>query len=158
MKEKTNANTVILIVEDDEAMLEVLIDEFKREGFKTLSAKNGVEGLDTALEKHPDIILLDILMPEMDGLTMLTKLRDDKWGKDVPVILLTNYSDMDKISESVQLQSEPHWVWVALFMEQYSLPGHFFLMQSVPRALHSASVHWQPQSVSSSPHLTKYSQ
>jgi len=93
----------LLIVEDEEPMLNILSDEFKREGFAVSKAKEGQAGLDFALKEHPDIILLDILMPGMDGLEMLKKLRADEWGKKVPVILLTNYSDIEKISEAVQI-------------------------------------------------------
>lgn len=81
----------ILIVEDDRALLRALSDKFTREGFNVLGAKDGLEGLKTALESQPDLILLDILMPEMGGITMLEKLRkENMWGKRVPVILLTN--------------------------------------------------------------------
>jgi two-component system sensor histidine kinase/response regulator len=56
--------------------------------------------LETALEKHPDLILLDLMMPKMDGMSMLKKLREDAWGKKVPVIILTNMSSEQKLLEA----------------------------------------------------------
>ena len=92
----------VLIVEDEESMLKILNEEFKDAGFETHSARDGQEGLEMALEKHPDAILLDILMPRMDGLAMLKKLRENDWGKNAMVFLLTNLSDIEKISEGVK--------------------------------------------------------
>jgi DNA-binding response OmpR family regulator len=83
----------ILIVEDDASLLHGLVDKFTHEKFQVFSATNGVEGLASALTNHPEVILLDIIMPQIDGLTMLQKLRKTgEWGKSVPVIFLTNLS------------------------------------------------------------------
>lgn len=92
----------ILIVEDELELLEVLAQKFEMEKFEVTKAANGEIGLEQALQKHPDLILLDIIMPVMDGVTMLKRLRQDSWGKDVPVILLTNLSDESKIAEAMQ--------------------------------------------------------
>jgi len=91
----------ILIVEDEMAILNVLADKFTLEGFEVAMAKNGQEGLKIALENHPDLILLDIVMPIMDGMTMLGELRKDLWGKDVSVIFLTNLSDASRVLQSL---------------------------------------------------------
>jgi DNA-binding response OmpR family regulator len=83
--------TIILIVEDNRSLLSALVDKFRMENFNVLFATDGKEGLEMALKNEPDIILLDILMPKMDGMTMLEKLRQtNKMGKEVPVIFLTN--------------------------------------------------------------------
>ena len=94
---------VIEEVEDDTSLRKVLRDKFKLEGFNVLEARDGEEGLATALHEHPDLILLDIIMPKMDGITMMKKLRQqDEWGKNVPIILLTNLSANDeKINQAV---------------------------------------------------------
>lgn len=87
----TKTNKKILIVEDELSLRNALSDKLLREGFEIVEAKNGEEGLEVALREHPDLILIDIIMPVMDGMTMLKKLRDeDEWGKTVPVIILTN--------------------------------------------------------------------
>ena len=83
-------NKKVLVVEDDPSMLLVLSKTLAREGFDILKAVNGKEGLDVALKEHPDLIFLDVLMPVMDGMTTMKKLREDAWGKDVPIVLLTN--------------------------------------------------------------------
>ncbi len=91
----------VLIIEDDTSLREVLSEKFKKEQFNVIEAKNGQEGLDAALEKHPDIILLDIIMPVMDGITMLSRLRKDSWGKDASVIIITNLSDGKEVEEAL---------------------------------------------------------
>ena len=92
-------NTV-LIIEDEKALLTVLSDKFKREGFSVLGAHDGGEGLRLALKNQPQIIILDIVMPSMDGLFMLKKLRESKWGNTVPVLILSNLSDPEQINEA----------------------------------------------------------
>ncbi|MDO8505509.1 MAG: response regulator [bacterium] len=92
---------IVLIVEDEVALLYAFKEEFMSAGFEVFEAKNGKEGLDIAIGKHPDMILLDILMPVMDGLTMLKKLREDAWGKNAQVIILTNLNDVQKVSEAL---------------------------------------------------------
>ena len=93
----------ILIVEDERPILEPLVDKFTREGFEISVAHDGEEGLKSALEKHPDLIILDIVMPKMDGMTMLKKLReDDTWGRHARVILLTNLSVDDEMMHKIK--------------------------------------------------------
>lgn len=99
-------NKTLLIVEDDSSLLRALSDRFADEGFKIIQAKNGEEGLESALKNRPDLILLDIIMPKMDGITMMKKLREDSWGEQVPVIILTNLSIDDKILNDIS-QTEP---------------------------------------------------
>lgn len=92
----------ILIVEDEPEVLHVLSDMLKQNEFEVMEAKNGIEGLKVALNSKPDLILLDILMPVMDGLTMLKELKIDEAVKNIPVIILTNYSDTKKIAEAME--------------------------------------------------------
>ncbi|MEK7624880.1 MAG: response regulator [Patescibacteria group bacterium] len=94
----------VLIVEDEEALLKILASGLGENEFKVLTAKDGEEGLKVALEEKPDLILLDLLMPKMDGITMLKRLRDgdSEWGKKVKVIILTNLEDQDKLSAAVE--------------------------------------------------------
>ena len=97
-----NARNTILIVEDDLDLLEVLRKKFTMEKFEVLQAPDGKMGLEEAIRSQPDIILLDIIMPIMDGMTMLRKLREDAWGKTAAVILLTNLSDEGKVAEGMK--------------------------------------------------------
>jgi DNA-binding response OmpR family regulator len=91
----------VLIIEDEIALLSAIHDKLAKAGFNVLEARNGEEGLASALAKHPDLILLDIVMPRMDGLTMLGKLREDPWGKEAKIIILTNLSDSAKVAEAI---------------------------------------------------------
>lgn len=102
----------ILIVEDEEAMLDAISEALLNQEFATLMAKDGEEGLGIALREHPDLILLDILMPKMDGMVMLQKLRLDEWGKGVPVIILTNVDPSANSVINSVLQNEPAYYLV----------------------------------------------
>src|SRR3989344_2765072 len=97
----TDTKKTILIVEDEEPMQLVLKDILAFEGFDVFEAKNGEEGLEMALRVRPDLILLDILMPQMNGLVMLKKLCEDEWGKKAKVIILTNYDEKEKDAEAL---------------------------------------------------------
>ncbi len=94
-----NENHKILIIEDEALMAAALKKKLESEGFQSLWAKDGSEGLKIALDKHPSLILLDIVLPTMDGMTVLSKLREDSWGKNVPVIILSNLSRAATIEE-----------------------------------------------------------
>lgn len=83
---------VLLIVEDDEELLMALKTKFEGENFSVFIGRNGEEGLSLALKNHPNVILLDVLMPKVNGMQMLAKLREDSWGNSVPVIMLTSVS------------------------------------------------------------------
>ena len=89
----------ILVVEDDRVLRRVIIDNLKVEGFAVFEAEDGVQGLSVALAEHPDLMLLDVVMPRLDGISMLEKLREDAWGKTAQVIMLTNLSDTEKIAK-----------------------------------------------------------
>ncbi|OGF68951.1 hypothetical protein A3H65_00595 [Candidatus Giovannonibacteria bacterium RIFCSPLOWO2_02_FULL_45_14] len=80
----------LLIIEDEMPLLKIMMEEFSNSNIKVMGASNGKEGLKFALDKHPDLIVLDLLMPKMDGIAMLKKLREDEWGKNASVIILTN--------------------------------------------------------------------
>lgn len=92
----------ILVVEDEVLLRDALIYKFEEEGFTVTGAADGQAGLEEATQNHPDLILLDIIMPNMDGLTMLDRLRENAWGKTVQVIMLTNLSDMKSTSRAVE--------------------------------------------------------
>ena len=99
-------NKKILIVEDEAPLRNAVSDILTFEGFTVFQGKNGQEGLDVALREHPDLILLDLMMPVMDGLTMLEKLRQDHpWGETASVILLTNINDPEKVARATDAGS-----------------------------------------------------
>jgi DNA-binding response OmpR family regulator len=90
------AQKTILVVEDEKSLREAVADILRLKNFLPLEARDGKEGVEIALAKHPDLILLDLLMPVMDGMTALKKIRADAWGAHVPVIVLTNLSAKDE--------------------------------------------------------------
>lgn len=87
-------DNTILIVEDDQQLREALKIKLEKEGYKIMIAKNGAEGLNTCNQKHVDLILLDIVMPEMDGLEMLFQLKQGGLRTLPPVIILTNLQNV----------------------------------------------------------------
>ncbi len=95
----------ILIVEDELTLLRALASQFDKKDFIVIEAVDGQDGLEKALREHPDLILLDLVMPKMDGMSMLQKLREDSWGKDVKVIILTNLTDEEKVAEALKQES-----------------------------------------------------
>ncbi len=103
-----NKQKTILIVEDEAPQRKTLAEQFSDEGFLVLKAQNGQEGLEIALREQPDIILLDIVMPIMDGITVMKKLREkNTWGKNVPIILLTNLNSDDETRMKAITRDEP---------------------------------------------------
>jgi CheY-like chemotaxis protein len=91
----------ILIVEDDVILSDLYTNTFSFAGFETEAARNGIEGLEKAKQVHPDIIFLDIMMPKMNGLDMIDKLKEDESVKNIPVIILSNFSDEKLAKEAL---------------------------------------------------------
>ena len=87
--------TKIAIIEDDAAIAQMYRMKFEAEGYNVETAENGKLGLALAQEMNPDIILLDLMMPEMTGEEMLSKMRATDWGKDIKVIILTNMGEQE---------------------------------------------------------------
>ncbi len=83
----------ILVVDDERDLLDLIEYNLKKEGFKVLKAENGEEGISKAKEHKPDLILLDIMMPKMDGLEAVEIMRKDEDLKKTPIIFLTARSD-----------------------------------------------------------------
>ena len=73
-------NKTILIVEDSKLLRAVVRDELEHTGFTVIEAEDGKLGIEAALSQHPDLIMLDLIMPVMDGMTMFGLLRADEWG------------------------------------------------------------------------------
>lgn len=96
----------ILLIEDDENLSFMYKKKFELEGYQVDTALNGEEGLSKALKTHPDLILLDILMPKMDGMTVMKKLREDSWGAKVPIIIMSVLDPNDEMIEQV-LKDKP---------------------------------------------------
>lgn len=93
----------ILVVEDDKTLSEALVTALTYEGFKVTLAEDGQKALQTAFAVKPDLILLDLMIPIVDGIGVLRELRSDAdWGKDADVIVLTAVDDLEKIAQVVE--------------------------------------------------------
>lgn len=97
----------ILVIEDEKSLLKAWVQKFEREGFKVLTASEGAEAVDTAFKNHPDMIVVDLVMPGSDGLYVIKKLREDKWGTKVPVMFLNSWRDPQSLSQG-QASREEH--------------------------------------------------
>ena len=87
------AKKTILVVDDEKDLLDLIEYNLKKEGFNVLRAENGEEGIEVAKEHKPDLVLLDIMMPKMDGLEAVQIMRKDKDLRNTPIIFLTARSD-----------------------------------------------------------------
>ena len=94
----------VLIIEDEAPLRNALADKCKNAGFGVLEAADGESGLQAAIQKHPDMILLDILLPVRDGMSVLTDLRKDEWGRKAKVIILSNVSETARVAEALEHQ------------------------------------------------------
>src|SRR3989344_3476199 len=83
----------VLIVDDEESLLNLYKTKLTREGFRTIVARNGLEALAVAERENPDLILMDMKMPIMDGVAAVKKLRENSATKDIRVVYLTAFSD-----------------------------------------------------------------
>ena len=91
----TDDKKKILIIEDDEAVSLMYQTKFAQDGFVVLTAKDGAQGMALAIEEEPDLIVLDILMPELDGFSVLRQLRANESTKNIPIVILTVLSDQE---------------------------------------------------------------
>ncbi len=101
----------ILVVEDELAYLKLLNSQLTEKGYQVIEAINGKIGLEKAKSENPDLILLDIRMPVMDGMAMLDLLRKEEAGKKTKVIMLTNLEPDDKILGGV-VSGQPAYYFV----------------------------------------------
>ncbi|MGD1019763.1 MAG: response regulator [Verrucomicrobiia bacterium] len=93
----------LLLVEDNLHIQRIFQDKLQREGFRVTTADDGVAGLGRAVEIHPDVILLDIMLPKMDGFQVLTKLREDPALCNIPVFILSNRGTPNDVQHATSL-------------------------------------------------------
>ncbi len=100
----------ILFVEDETALQKTFGDILKEEGYEIFTALDGEMGLRMAKEKKPDLILLDLILPKMDGFELLGNLKADPDTKDIPVIILTNLERVEDIEKALELGATTYLV------------------------------------------------
>lgn len=95
-------NKTVLLVEDDKLVRESLARTLSEKGLTVLQASNGKEGLEKALAGNVDLVMTDVIMPEVDGLTMLARLREDSKGKEIPAIILSNDEQTESLNKAME--------------------------------------------------------
>src|SRR4051812_766240 len=109
--------TKIAIIEDEQAITMMYKFKFEAEGFAVVTAENGKTGLEMVEKELPDLILLDLMMPEMTGDEMLAEMRKTEWGKDIKVIILTNVSETE-MGETVRPLAAERYIIKAIYTPQ----------------------------------------
>lgn len=100
-----NENKKILIIDDEKLIVKAFQDHFVREGYEIEVAYDGEEGFTKAKEFKPDLILLDILMPKVDGITLLKDLKNSPETESIPVVMITNLEGEENIEQTNKLGS-----------------------------------------------------
>lgn len=105
---------IVLVIEDSPYLAESLVDMLEIKGYEAIVAPNGREGVATAIEKHPDLILLDIRLPDIDGYEVYQRIRKDDWGKTAKIMVLTASESVENISKNIDLPKadvlfKPDW-------------------------------------------------
>lgn len=95
-------NKRVLVVDDDQSIQRVLVQTLQLEGYEVATASDGVEAMETLAGQLPDVVILDVMMPKLDGLDVLKRMRADERTQTVPVILLTARSSQEDIWEGWQ--------------------------------------------------------
>lgn len=107
---KNVKKTTVVIVEDEKMLADMYTTKFTMEGFAAKKANDGATGLKMVQQTKPDIVLLDIIMPKIDGFGVLKMLKDDPDMKDIPVILLTNLGQEEDIKKGKELGAADYFV------------------------------------------------
>lgn len=99
----TQENPTILLIEDDRFLRNLMQKKLEQEDFNLLTSVDGEEGLNSAKEKKPDLILLDLLLPSMSGWEVLKKIKNKKETKSIPVLILTNLGEKKDVEKGLSL-------------------------------------------------------
>jgi len=106
----TNTPKHILIIEDDPFLSEIYVAKFEEVGFEVYVLEKGVLGVERIKEKKPDIILLDIVMPKLDGFELLRLIKEDPEIKNIPVVILSNLGEQENVEKGLKLGAEAYLV------------------------------------------------
>lgn len=93
----------ILIVEDDKFLRELIVQKLVREGFKTSEAIDGEEGIKKIKEEKPDLVLLDLILPGIDGFEVLSRMKEESALSSIPVIILSNLGQKEDVEKGMKL-------------------------------------------------------
>jgi len=100
----------ILVIEDDTFLRELIVQKLLKEGYEIVEAVDGEDGIKKVTEEKPDIILLDIILPGIDGFEVLKKIKEDEKVQDIPVIILSNLGQQDDIDKGIKLGAKDYLI------------------------------------------------
>ena len=100
----------MLIVEDDKFLRELIVRKVGKEGYEVVIATDGEEGLKMAKEEKPNLILLDLILPAMDGFEVLRQIKEAEETKHIPVIILSNLGQKEDIDKAVKLGAQDYMI------------------------------------------------
>jgi DNA-binding response OmpR family regulator len=103
-------NKKILLVEDDAFVSDIYQTKLGQDGFSVILAENGIEAMKALENEKPDMVLLDVVMPYMDGMEVLKKMKENENWKNIPVILLTNLSEKEKVEEGLEIGASDYLI------------------------------------------------
>ena len=107
----SQATKKILIIEDNESYLTILNQKLFIEKYDVLNAKDGPDGIQKVIDNQPDIVLIDLLLPKMDGIEVIEKIRQTDIGKTLPLVILTNINPDDEILQRI-MENKPAYYLV----------------------------------------------
>lgn len=100
----------IALLDDDEILARLTVGELTKAGFTVVRAPDGEAGWKLVKAELPDLVLLDVVMPKLDGIGVLKKMKEDEKTKNIPVVVLTNLDDIEKVAEAIQLGARSYLV------------------------------------------------
>lgn len=105
-----NEQKKVLIIEDDDFLVQMYATKLELEGFDVVMATDGAKGLKMAGKELPDLVLLDLNLPVMDGFEVLEQLKNNKETKDIPVLVLTNFGQKEKVDQCLNMGAEDYLI------------------------------------------------
>ncbi|MCH7492767.1 response regulator [Patescibacteria group bacterium] len=109
-KKNKKFESKIILVEDDKMLADMYITKFSKEGLEVMRADDGEKGLAMIKEKKPDLVLLDIIMPKLDGFAVLREIKNDKELADTHVLLLTNLGQSEDVDKGKKLGADDYFI------------------------------------------------
>ena len=129
----------ILLIEDEQHLAEMYKIKFEHEGYKVIIAQNGEQGIEAAINEQPDLILLDLVMPKMDGYDVLTKLRSDNKTKKIKTYILSNLGQDEEIDRGFKNGANGYFIKSSLTPAQ--------LVQKVKKIFNGETVGIKPNNI-----------
>lgn len=108
----------ILFIEDETDLQKTFQEALKPEGFEIISAFDGETGFNLAKEKVPDLILLDLILPKLDGIEVLKRLKENEKTREIPVIIFTNLEEIEKVEKAMELGAKAYLVKTEYSLEE----------------------------------------